>query len=66
MGKVKQVRFGRVVKKKDEQDPLKYTLSIRQHGKLTGAESRQLKAQIEAVCQQFVKDKYEPVETPQT
>ena len=66
MGKTKQVRFGKVVKKRDEQDPLKYTLSIRQHGKLTGAESRQLKAQIEAVCQQFIKDKYEPVEQSQT
>ena len=65
MGKTKQVRFGKVVKKRDEQDPLKYTLSIRQHGKLTGAESRQLKAQVEAVCEQFLKDKYTPDEPPQ-
>ena len=61
MGKVKQVRFGRVVKKRDEADATKFFLSIKQHGKLSGAESRRLKAQIEAVCDQFLKDKYEPV-----
>ena len=58
MGKIKQVRLGKVVKKRDEADPAKFTLSIRQHGKLSGADSRKLKAQIEAVCSQFLNEKY--------
>ena len=62
MGKGKQVRLGKVVKKKDEENPNKFTLSIRQHGKLSGSDSRKLKAQLEAVCHQFIVEKYTQIE----
>lgn len=62
MVKVKNVRIGKVVKKKDELDPSKFTLTIKQHGKLSGSDSRKLKALIEGACEQFLIEKYQPVQ----
>ena len=66
MGKTKNVRFGKVVKKKDEVDENKFYLSIKQHGKLSGSDSRKLKAAIEETVQKFLTEKYNPVVTPQS
>ena len=63
MVKTKNVRLGKVVKKKDENDDKKYTLTIRQHGKLSGADSRKLKALLEDTCQKFLVEKYHVPET---
>ena len=62
MRKTKNVRFGKVVKKKDEADETntKFFLSIKQHGKLSGADSRKLKTAIEATIQKFLTEKYSP------
>ena len=58
MGKTKTVRFGKVVKKRDELDESKFNLTIKQHGKLSGADSRKLKAAIEDTMQKFITEKY--------
>ena len=60
MVKVKQVRIGKVVKKKDPMYDDKFTLTLKQHGKLSGADSRALKALIEGVCEKFLSEKYDP------
>ena len=54
MGKIKPVKLGKVVKRKDENHDGKFTLSIKQLGKLTGREQRQLKADIEKTCADFL------------
>ena len=61
MGKIKNVRVGKVVKKKDELDDTKFYLSIKQHGKLSGTDSRKLKSAIEETIQNFLTEKYNPV-----
>ena len=58
MGKPKQVRLGKVVKRRDENVENKFTLSIKQMGKLTGQQQRRLKADIEKVCQDFLESLY--------
>ena len=60
MGKTKQVRLGKVVKRKDENHENKFTLSIKQMGKLTGNQQRELKADIERVCEAFLQKLYIP------
>ena len=58
MAKIKQVKLGKVVKRKDENHENKFTLSIKQMGKLTGKEQRQLKSDIERTCEQFLQKLY--------
>jgi hypothetical protein len=60
MAKSKIVKLGKVVKRKDEDKVDKFTLSIKQFGKLTGAEQRQLKADIEQACTAFLHRMYAP------
>ncbi len=66
MGKTKNVRFGKIVKRKDELDDNKFHLSIKQHGKLSGSDSRKLKTAIEETVQKFLTEKYNPVVPPQS
>jgi hypothetical protein len=56
--KTKQVRLGKVVKRRDENDENKFTLSIKQFGKLTGKQHRQLKAEIESTLTGFLEKLY--------
>ena len=58
MAKNKQVRIGRVVKKKVPDTEDRYTLSLKQHGKLTGAQSRELKAAIEKAVETYLASLY--------
>ena len=60
MAKPKIVKLGKVVKRKDEDKENKFTLSIKQFGKLTGAQQRQLKADIEKACELFLQRLYAP------
>ena len=60
MGKPKVVKLGKVVKRKDENKENKFTLSIKQMGKLSGAEQRTLKADIEEACRLFLERLYAP------
>ena len=60
MAKIKQVRLGKVVKRRDENDENKFTLSIKQFGKLTGKQYRQLKAEIEQTLTNFLQKLYAP------
>jgi len=60
MAKQKIVKLGKVVKRKDENRENKFTLSIKQLGKLTGAQQRQLKADIEEACRLFLQRLYAP------
>ena len=55
--RVKQVKLGKVVKRKDEKEN-KFTLSIKQIGKLSGKEQRQLKSDIEKTCELFLQKLY--------
>ncbi len=60
MAKSKIVKLGKVVKRKDENRDDKFTLSIKQMGKLTGAQQRLLKADIEEACRLFLQTLYAP------
>jgi len=63
--KIKQVRLGKVVKRRDENDENKFTLSIKQFGKLTGKQHRQLKAEIEQTLTSFLQKMYAPADEGQ-
>ena len=60
MVKAKQVRFGKVVKTKVEDN--KYKLTIVQYGKLKGQEQRDLKKSIEDTIVSFLTSLYAPQE----
>ena len=61
--KTKQVRLGKVVKRKEEDN--KFVLSIKQFGKLTGKQQRELKADIEKACDLFLGKLYAPADEAQ-
>ena len=60
MAKNKQVRIGRVVKHKIPATEDRYVLSLKQNGKLSGQQSRELKAAIEKVVETYLSTLYAP------
>ena len=65
MGKIKQVRLGKLVKRRDENDENKFTLSIKQFGRLTGKQHRLLKTEIEQTMKNFLEKLYAPANESQ-